>query len=737
MEFDEMAVSANEQLEHDDDVRCTQDFSEIPPLENGEVIVSLIKGRPGASNFWSSPTLQAWTKASHIRLRFEQAKTLLGHLMGIMENDETVTRRYYYSIKDITIGGRCDCNGHADKCLADAANDFKLACQCKHNTQGISCGECKPLFNQRKWRHAERNNDNECEQCNCHNHADSCFYDENIERDGLSLNMLGEYSGGGHCVDCKHNTVGINCEKCASGYFRNMTVSMDDEFACLECNCPSNFTDTSCDHDTGACKCKEKYSGHNCRECAEGFTDFPECNPCECHYHGTLNKQCSPTTNEDGQEAMCECKENFTGPLCNQCADGYFNFPECVPCECSDLPGSLAQYPCDKETGGCVCKDGFEGLDCELCATKYYNYPSCIRCPCSAAGVTDSFCDANSTELVCHCSERYTGIECRECAEGFHSFPTCGECDCASPGTQLYQTGEPLPCDAVAGQCACKPEYTGLSCDECSDGYFKTEAGFCVPCECNEDGTEPNSFCDKQTGACKCKENTSGRACDECGSGFFNFPGCQKCPCNPAGIYNYNPEVCSYFDAGEKCSCKINVEGKFCDQCRNRFWELSETNAAGCKECSCWNDGLLNEIKDCSSENGQCKCKSRVCSRRCSKCEDGYFDLKGKNYFGCQDCQCDVGGTIGGALGSLGCNKKDGQCECKDHVEGRKCDTVQPGFCFSTLYQYQFEAEDSFLENGEKVRYGFDKYKFPDYSLRGYAELSDIQVNICPILTVN
>ena len=52
-------------------------------------------------------------KASHIRLRFEQAKTLLGHLMGIMENDESVTRRYFYSIKDISIGGRCDCNGHA------------------------------------------------------------------------------------------------------------------------------------------------------------------------------------------------------------------------------------------------------------------------------------------------------------------------------------------------------------------------------------------------------------------------------------------------------------------------------------------------------------------------------------------------------------------------------------------------------------------------------------------------
>ena len=67
--------------------------------------------------------------------------------MGIMENDETVTRRYFYSIKDIIIEGRCDCNGHADQCLSDEASDWKLTCQCKHNTMGISCGECLPLYN--------------------------------------------------------------------------------------------------------------------------------------------------------------------------------------------------------------------------------------------------------------------------------------------------------------------------------------------------------------------------------------------------------------------------------------------------------------------------------------------------------------------------------------------------------------------------------------------------------------
>ena len=66
MFVNEIAVSANERLDRDDDVRCTQDFSDFLPLENGEVIFSLIKG---ASNFWSSPSLQAWTKASHIRIR--------------------------------------------------------------------------------------------------------------------------------------------------------------------------------------------------------------------------------------------------------------------------------------------------------------------------------------------------------------------------------------------------------------------------------------------------------------------------------------------------------------------------------------------------------------------------------------------------------------------------------------------------------------------------------------------
>ena len=165
----------------------------------------------------------------------------------------------------------------------------------------------------------------------------------------------------------------------------------------------------------------------------------------------------------------------------------------------------------------------------------------------------------------------------------------------------------------------------------------------------------------------------------------------------------------------------------YCEQCLNKHWNLQGTNPDGCEECGCFRAGLLNEIRDCASSDGQCSCKNHVCSRKCSKCLDGFYGLEEKDYFGCVPCSCDVGGTQGGALAQ--CEANNGQCTCKDHVKGRRCDDVESGWYFPTLYKYKFEAEDSYLDSGEHVRYGVDKALFPGFSLRGYAELSDIQVS--------
>ena len=68
-------------------------FSKVLPIEDGEIIVSLTKGRPSAKELWNSPALQDWLLATNIRLRLIQTKTMLGHLMSVAQGDKTVTRR--------------------------------------------------------------------------------------------------------------------------------------------------------------------------------------------------------------------------------------------------------------------------------------------------------------------------------------------------------------------------------------------------------------------------------------------------------------------------------------------------------------------------------------------------------------------------------------------------------------------------------------------------------------------
>ncbi|CAL8319798.1 unnamed protein product [Arctogadus glacialis] len=155
----------NRRVEHDGDQICTTEYSKIPPLENGEIVVSLINGRPGSSNFTYSPVLRDFTKATNIRLRFLRTSTLLGHLISKAQRDPTVTRRYYYSIKDISVGGRCVCHGHAQECgVRGQGNSNRRHCECTHNTCGESCDRCCPGFNQRAWRAATADSPNACQR---------------------------------------------------------------------------------------------------------------------------------------------------------------------------------------------------------------------------------------------------------------------------------------------------------------------------------------------------------------------------------------------------------------------------------------------------------------------------------------------------------------------------------------------------------------------------------------------
>lgn len=74
--------------------------------------------------------------------------------------------QYFYSIRDISIGGRCRCNGHADTCdvLDPKSTTRILACLCRHHTTGIHCNECEPGFVQKKWRQNTKAHPFQCER---------------------------------------------------------------------------------------------------------------------------------------------------------------------------------------------------------------------------------------------------------------------------------------------------------------------------------------------------------------------------------------------------------------------------------------------------------------------------------------------------------------------------------------------------------------------------------------------
>ena len=103
-----------------------------------------------------------------------ETKTMLGHLMSVAEGDRTVTRRviiklpfidfkievepncflcqYYYAIKEISVGGRCVCNGHAYVCPPSKDDPDLLKCKCEHNTAGTNCDKCADGYVAKPWR---------------------------------------------------------------------------------------------------------------------------------------------------------------------------------------------------------------------------------------------------------------------------------------------------------------------------------------------------------------------------------------------------------------------------------------------------------------------------------------------------------------------------------------------------------------------------------------------------------
>uniref|UniRef100_A0AAZ3PLT4 Laminin subunit alpha 3 n=1 Tax=Oncorhynchus tshawytscha TaxID=74940 RepID=A0AAZ3PLT4_ONCTS len=450
----------NGRIVGDDDQICTTEYSKTVPLENGEIVVSLVNGRPGSKNFSYSPVLRDFTKATNIRLHFLRTSTLLGHLISKAQRDPTVTRRYYYSIKDISVGGRCVCHGHAQVCGGrNQGNPNRLQCECKHNTCGESCDRCCPGFNQKPWRVATTDSPNE--SCQCHSHATECYYDPEVEQRTESLDTFGSYNGGGVCINCQHNTAGVNCELCADGFYRPHGVPPQSHSGCIPCRCDARTT-AACEMGTGRCRCRAEFTGNNCERCADGYYGYPQCIRYPIYQPTTK----SPAGHIVGKcflelcdaSGRCVCREGVEGRQCDRCRPGHHTFPNCqISGRCLCRPGVVGQQ-CDRCSGSCGCLPNVDGTLCDTCKPLYWNLATENPSGCKGGG-------------QCFCKPNVCSHTCDTCKEGYYllqkrNYFGCHGCQCDVGGA--ISRG----CDEMSGQCQCRKNIVGRTCNEPAPNYY-------------------------------------------------------------------------------------------------------------------------------------------------------------------------------------------------------------------------------------------------------------------------
>uniref|UniRef100_A0A182NLL6 Laminin subunit alpha-1 n=1 Tax=Anopheles dirus TaxID=7168 RepID=A0A182NLL6_9DIPT len=220
-------------------------------------------------------------------------------------------------------------------------------------------------------------------------------------------------------------------------------------------------------------------------------------------------------------------------------------------------------------------------------------------------------------------------------------------------------------CSHKTGQCKCKPNIEGRQCNLCQKGYWNLNSGDgCVPCSCDRNGSELDG-CDLHTGQCFCKTGVTGISCDRCDVGYYGFSaqGCKRCEVCTSAAYVCDP------DTG-RCICPANSQGPECRSCIANTW--GNEFQKGCKHCACDIVGSIGQ--SCERETGQCSCKEGYTGRQCNECAPGYY-----GYPTCHRCACDERGTLPSTNGTTFPCDRNGQCQCKAMVYGKRCDLCRQG----------------------------------------------------------
>jgi len=134
------------------------------------------------------------------------------------------------------------------------------------------------------------------------------------------------------CI-CPPGHIGLSCEDCAPGYTR----SEEGIYLALCEPCDCNGHSDECDPDTGACmNCRDNTEGDSCERCAFGFTGNASIGCLKADSQLSCSQYCDPRGYSSCDNGNCQCKSKVTGSRCDQCREGTFNLRRDNPQGCSD-----------------------------------------------------------------------------------------------------------------------------------------------------------------------------------------------------------------------------------------------------------------------------------------------------------------------------------------------------------------------------------------------------------------
>lgn len=633
----------------------------------------------------------------------------------------------------------CNCNGYSNRCyfdqeLYDRTGHGGHCLDCAANRAGPNCERCRDNYYERK--------DGICIACNCNE---------------IGSRIL-QCASNGIC-QCKPGVTGDKCDKCALNYF---------DFGpqgCKACGCSlagSRDNQASCDPTTGVCVCKEHVEGQQCDHCKPGYFNLDSenefgCTPCFCYGHSSI---CSSADGyaqgviESGfvrGEERWQAEESigrsvplnynsFTQSIAVS-APGrnkvYFKAPDrflgdqrasynhklsfflhvgelgpqastedivlegaglsiAAPifAQGNSLPSTVKQeYKFrlheNSQFGWSprLASRDFISLLSNLTAIKIrgtYTYEGRgflddIKLDTARRGV---FGVMASWIEMCTCPEGYVGQYCESCAPGYRHkpasggpFASCIPCDCNNHADI---------CDSETGRCICQHNTAGDQCERCAKGYYgnalRGSQSDCQSCPCPSGGA-CIQLPDDTVVCLECPTGYAGPRCELCTDSFFGDPKgrhgpprpCEACDCNgnidPNAVANCNRTT------GECLKCIYNTGGFYCDQCLPGFYGDALALPKGdCRPCHCNSYGTVAERYGppvCDQVTGQCQCKPHVTGLKCNDCEAGFWNIT--SGVGCEPCGCDSTGALNGT-----CDLQSGQCFCQVGVTGRKCDMCEP-----------------------------------------------------------